>query len=75
MYRIFRMMASRLLWPLLLPFRLIAWATQLIGRLMTIGAGLMLMVAGVVVSFTIIGAVVGVSMILVGFLLARRGFF
>ena len=61
----------------LLPFtaiwNLIAYLVSLLGRLMAIGLGLALMVLGVLVTLTIVGAIVGVPIFAFGALLVIRG--
>lgn len=42
-------------------------------RFVTAGFGLLLILAGVVVSLTFVGALVGIPLILMGVLLVRRG--
>ncbi len=61
----------------LLPFtifwNLIAYLVSLMGRLVAIGLGLALMALGVVISLTIVGAIVGVPLFAFGALLVIRG--
>ncbi len=45
------------------------------GRLVAAILGLVLMIVGVLVSFTIIGLIIGIPLIIFGFLLIVRGFF
>lgn len=63
------------LWPFVALWRLLAGVVELTGRLTAIVLGLLLMAAGVIVTLTVIGAVVGIPLILFGFLLALRGLF
>ena len=64
---------------LLLPFvalwRLVTFILEATGRLIAIVLGVVLMLAGVLVSLTVIGAVVGIPLIIFGFLLVIRGLF
>jgi hypothetical protein len=53
----------------------VAGIVELTGRLVAVILGLVLMIVGVVLSATIVGAIVGVPMIVVGFLLTLRGLF
>jgi len=53
---------------LLLPFKLA-------GRLVLLAIGFVLMIAGVIISLTFIGAIVGVPMIVIGLILAVRSVF
>lgn len=64
-----------LLWPFVALWRLLAGIIQATGRLVAALLGLVLMVVGVVLSLTVIGAFVGVPLIVFGFLLVIRGFF
>ena len=66
---------SCLLWPFAAIWRLVSFVFELAGRLLAIVLGVVLMILGVVVSLTVIGAVVGIPMILFGMLLVVRGFF
>ncbi len=63
------------LWPFVALWRLLAGIIQVTGRLVAAILGLVLMIVGVVVSLTVIGAIVGVPLIIFGFLLVVRGFF
>ena len=63
------------LWPFWAIWRLLACIVTLTGRLIAVVLGLALMVIGALVSLTVIGAVIGVPIILIGFLLVLRGFF
>ena len=64
---------------LLLPFRLIwgliAFLFGLMGILLSITLGLMLVVVGGVLTMTVIGAIFGIPLILVGLGLVLFGFF
>jgi hypothetical protein len=53
---------------LLLPFKLA-------GRLVLLAIGFVLMIAGVIISLTVIGAIVGVPMVVIGLILAIRSVF
>ena len=63
------------LWPFWAIWRLITWIVSLTGRLIAVMLGLALMVAGALVSLTVIGLIVGVPLFLVGLLLVFRGLF
>jgi hypothetical protein len=62
-------------WPLIALWRLLATIVELTGRFIAIVLGLVLMLAGFLVSLTIIGAIVGIPLIIIGFMLAIRGIF
>jgi len=63
------------LWPFWAIWRLITFIVELTGRLVAVVLGLVMMIVGALVSLTVIGAVIGVPLILIGFLLVLRGFF
>ena len=66
---------SCLLWPVLAPFRLVGFLLKMAGRLVLIVVGFLVMIAGVVVSFTVIGACIGIPLIILGIFLVMRGLF
>lgn len=62
-------------WPFVALWKLIAGIVALTGRLVAVILGLVLMLAGFLVSLTVIGAIVGIPLFIVGFLLVLRGLF
>lgn len=64
-----------ILWPFWALWQLLAWIVNLTGRLLAVALGLILMILGVIASITIVGAVVGIPLIVFGFLLIIRGLF
>lgn len=62
---------------LLLPFRLLWWIVRVVveitGRLLAVLIGVVLVVAGVVLTLTVIGAIVGVPLIAIGVGLILKG--
>jgi uncharacterized membrane protein HdeD (DUF308 family) len=64
-----------LLYPFWLIWRLVIWIIEATGRLIGAILGLVLMTAGVVVSLTVIGAVIGIPLIIFGFMLLVRSLF
>ena len=64
-----------LLWPFIALWKLVAGIIAMTGRLVAAILGLALMIVGIIVSLTIIGAIVGIPLIIFGFLLILRGFF
>ncbi len=64
---------------LLLPFkaiwRLVTFVFELTGRLLAVVIGIVLMIVGVLISFTVIGAILGIPLAIFGFLLTMRGLF
>ena len=67
--------ASCLTWPFVVLWRLVAFIFELTGRFLAIVLGIVFMIVGVIVSLTVIGAILGVPMILFGLMLVIRGFF
>jgi hypothetical protein len=63
------------LWPIVALWRLVAAIVGLTGRLLAVVLGLVLMIVGAILSVTIIGAVAGIPMLVVGFLLVLKGIF
>jgi hypothetical protein len=62
-------------WPFVAIWRLLATIVELTGRFVAMVLGLVLMLVGALVSLTIIGAIVGVPLFIVGLLLTLRGIF
>lgn len=63
------------LWPFWVIWRFLAWIVGITGRLLAVILGFVLMLAGLIVSVTVVGLIVGVPMILLGVLLVIRGLF
>jgi hypothetical protein len=63
------------LWPFVALWCLVAGTVELTGRLVAVILGLVLMIAGVIISLTVIGAIVGVPLAILGLLLTLRGLF
>lgn len=63
------------LWPFTALWRLLATIVELTGRFVAMVLGIVLVIVGVIVSLTIVGAIVGVPLALIGFLLFLRGLF
>lgn len=63
------------LWPLRTMFELVEWTLRLTGRLLAAVLGMVIMIAGGVLTLTFIAAPIGLPMILFGFLLMIRGIF
>ena len=55
--------------------RLLAFPFKLAGRVVLLAVGFVLMIAGVLVSLTVLGAVVGIPMMIIGLILAIRAVF
>lgn len=63
------------LWPFVALWRFLTWILGLTGRVVAVVLGLALMIVGVIVSLTVVGAVVGVPLLIFGLLLILRGLF
>ena len=64
-----------LLWPFYAIWRLLTLIVELIGRLLCGILGIGLMIAGVTITLSIIGAPVGIPLASIGFLLLVRSIF
>jgi hypothetical protein len=64
-----------LAWPFVALWRLVTWILGFTGRVVAIALGLVFMTVGVIVTLTVIGAIVGVPLFLFGLLLVFRGLF
>jgi hypothetical protein len=62
-------------WPFVAIWRLLTFILEITGRLVAIVLGCALMIVGVIVSLTVVGAIVGVPIAVFGFLLVMRGLF
>ena len=63
------------LWPFAAVWRLLATIVGMTGRFVAMVLGLVFIVVGVIVSLTVIGAIVGIPMALIGLLLFLKGIF
>jgi hypothetical protein len=63
------------LWPFWAIWRLVVIIIELTGRLVGAILGLVLMIAGVLVTLTVVGAIVGIPLIIFGFMLMIRSLF
>jgi hypothetical protein len=61
------------LWPFTALWNLIAYFVSLTGRLLAIILGLVLMTAGLIVTLTVVGAIIGIPLFTIGALLVVRG--
>ncbi len=64
-----------LTWPFKVFWSLTTFILEATGRLLAVILGLVLMIIGVLVSLTIIGAIIGIPIALFGFALVIRGLF
>jgi hypothetical protein len=63
------------LWPFVALWELLAGIIKLTGRLVAAVLGLVFMIVGVILTLTVIGAIVGIPLLIFGFMLIVRGFF
>ena len=63
------------LWPFAALWQLVTGIIKVTGRLVAMLTGLVLMIAGVALSLTVVGAIVGVPLLIFGFMLSVRGLF
>ncbi len=63
------------LWPFTALWGLLATIVGLTGRFVAMVLGLVFIVVGVIVSLTVIGAIVGIPMAIIGLLLFLKGIF
>ncbi len=66
-------LGSCLLWPFVALFRLVAGILVLGGRFLVMVLGMLFIFVGILVSLTIVGAIVGIPLALVGLLMVFRG--
>lgn len=64
-----------ILWPFMLIFNLISGIINLTGRFIGIVLGMVLMMLGLVATITIIGGIIGIPLIIFGFLLMIKSIF
>ena len=63
------------LWPFAALWRLISTIVEMTGRFVALTLGLVFVLVGVLISLTIVGAIVGIPLAIVGVLLFLRGIF
>ncbi len=64
-----------LLWPFYAIWKLIEFIILFTGRLIGVVIGLVLMIAGIVLTVTVVGAIVGIPLTVIGFLLTLKAIF
>ena len=62
-------------WPFVALWRLLALIIGLTGRLVAIILGIVVMILGLLATLTVVGAPVGIPLMIFGFLLVIRGIF
>lgn len=60
---------------LMLPLKIVEYIIKFTGRIMAVILGLVFLAVGIALSLTIIGAIIGVPLAIIGFLMIIRGFF
>ncbi|GAB4570361.1 MAG: hypothetical protein Fur0017_16800 [Anaerolineales bacterium] len=63
------------LWPFAAIWKLLAVIVEMTGRFVAMVLGILLLIVGVILSLTIVGAIVGVPLAIIGLLLFFRGMF
>lgn len=63
------------LWPFAAIWKLLAVIVEMTGRFVAMVLGIVLIVVGVIASLTIVGAIVGIPLGIIGLLLFFRGMF
>lgn len=63
------------LWPFAMIWALVTFVLRAVGRLLCALLGLALMAGGIALSLTVVGAIVGVPLAALGFLLLARAVF
>ena len=63
------------LWPFAAIWKLLAVIVEMTGRFVAMVLGIVLALAGVLISLTVIGAIIGVPLAVIGLLLFFRGMF
>lgn len=63
------------LWPFAALWKLLSVIVELTGRFVAMVLGIVFIIVGIIVSLTIIGAIVGVPLAIIGLLLLLRGIF
>ncbi len=66
---------SIIAWPFAALWNLVTFIIGMTGRLIAVLLGLVLMIIGGLLTLTIIGAIVGIPLLIVGFLIVIRGLF
>ena len=64
-----------LLWPFYAIWRLLTFVLNVVGRLLCALLGIALMIAGVAITLSVVGAPVGIPLAALGFLLLVRAIF
>ena len=63
------------LWPFAALWKLLAVIVEMTGRFVAMVIGIVFIIVGVLISLTIVGALVGIPLAIIGLLLLLRGIF
>ena len=63
------------LWPFAALWKLLAVIVEMTGRFVAMVLGVVFIIVGVIISLTIVGAIVGIPLAIIGLLLLLRGMF
>jgi hypothetical protein len=63
------------LWPFAALWKLLAVIVELTGRFLAMVLGIVFIVVGIIISLTIVGAIIGIPLAIIGLLLLLRGMF
>ncbi len=63
------------LWPFVALWKLLAVIVELTGRFVAMVLGIVFIIVGTIVSLTLIGAIIGIPLAIIGLLLLLRGIF
>jgi hypothetical protein len=63
------------LWPFVAIWKLVAGVVEFTGRFVAMVLGIVFIIVGVIISLTIVGAIVGVPLAIIGLLIFLRGIF
>ena len=63
------------LWPFAALWKLLAVIVEMTGRFVAMALGVVFIIVGVIISLTIVGAIIGIPLAIVGLLLLMRGMF
>ena len=64
-----------LLWPFWALWRLVGFILEMVGQLVAVILGAVIAMVGVLLSLTVVGAIIGVPLVLFGIMLMFRGLF
>ncbi len=68
-------MLKVLFWPFTAFWKLVGSIMNLTGRLIAVILGFSFLIIGIILSFSIIGAIIGIPLVILGFTMIIRGFF